>query len=230
MHVLTVLSGPANHFSSSHPDCFRPSPCSSATIRSRGCMPSGRRCARGSAPRRRGAGRLLPAQHRRGLPAAHARSGRGARTLLCRKEQPDLRAAPARARLRRRKGDCPRPRLPRRHLLDAGVRFRKRQSLNFQRDDADVEAFTLRIVDEYPAARGDVGRAAQRRRCCCATAILIAEPHASLRRVAEYAGIDASPAVIERMAETLRLDDYTTRAHRTTDNGPRSIPNAIATT
>ena len=52
---------------------------------------------------------------------------------------------------------------------------------------------------------------------------LIAEPHASLRRVAEYAGIDASPAVIDRMADTLRLDDDTTRAHRTTDNGPRSI-------
>ena len=52
---------------------------------------------------------------------------------------------------------------------------------------------------------------------------LIAEPQASLRRVAEYAGIDASAAVIERMIETTSRDDETTRAHRTTDNGSRSV-------
>src|SRR5262249_12685594 len=98
----------------------------------------------------------------------------------------------------------------------------KRQARAFQGDDVDVEAFIFRIVD-------DVRRLAEAWHERRGTALLlryedlVTEPHASLRRVADDAGSDASPAVIERMVETSRRDEDRTRAHRTTDDGPRSI-------
>ena len=222
MQVLTVLSGPANHFSSSHPDQFqfeRLFVGNNPFARLHAVGPALRSWFGAEAPEE------LAAFCQRNIEAAYLRLAR------------DQGEAPGRY-FAEKNHPTYTPRLLA-HLYDGAKEIvlvrdfrdilcsmlafdRKRQSLNFQRDDADVEAFTLRIADEY---RQLVAMWAERQ----ASALLlryedlIAEPHASLRRVAEYAGIDASPAVIDRMAETLRLDDVTTRAHRTTDNGPRSI-------
>jgi hypothetical protein len=51
----------------------------------------------------------------------------------------------------------------------------------------------------------------------------IAEPHQGLRRLSTHVGIDASPAVLERMVAAGRTEGGLTRAHRTTDDGPRSV-------
>ena len=115
-----------------------------------------------------GAGRVLPAQHRRGVPAARARSRRGARALLRRKEQPDLRAAPAGARLRRREGDRPRPRLPRHHLLDAGVRPRSGSRAIFSATTPTSRRSRSASWRSTGSSRR-CGPSGTRRRCCCAT-------------------------------------------------------------
>jgi hypothetical protein len=98
----------------------------------------------------------------------------------------------------------------------------KRQTRDFQRDDFEVEAFIVRIVEEF---RQLVTTWVERRDSALLLRYedLITDPHGSLRRVAEYAGIDASAPVIERMVEIGRLDDDMARAHRTTDNGQRSV-------
>jgi hypothetical protein len=222
MHVLTVLSGPANHFSSSHPDRFQ------AERLFVGNNPFARPHALGPALRSwfgAEAPEELAAFCQRNIDAAYLRLAR------------DQGESPGRY-FAEKNNPTYAPRLLA-HVYDGAkeivlVRdFRdiicsmlafdeKRQSRNFQRDDVDVEAFTLRIVDEY---RQLAAMWAERHTSALLLRYedLIGEPHASLRRVAEYAGIDASPAVIGRMAETIRFDDDTTRAHRTTDNGPRSI-------
>ena len=222
MHVLTVLSGPANHFSSSHPDRFQTERLfigSNPFARLHALGPALRSWFGADAPEE------LAAFCQRNIDAAYLRIGR------------DQGEPPGRY-FAEKNIPTYAPRLLA-HVYDGAKEIvlvrdfrdiicsmlafdRKRQSLNFQRDDADVEAFTIRIVDEY---RQLAAMWAERQASALLVRYedLIAEPHASLRRVAEYAGIDASPAVIDRMAETLRLDDVTTRAHRTTDNGPRSI-------
>jgi hypothetical protein len=222
MHVLTVLSGPANHFSSSHPDQFQNERLvigNNPFARLHAVGPALRSWFAADAPEE------LAAFCQRNIDAAYLRLAR------------DQGEAPGRY-FAEKNNPIYAPRLLA-HLYDGAreivlVRdFRdvicsmlafddKRQSRNFQREDADIEAFTLRIVEEY---RQLAAMWAERHTSALLLRYedLIAEPHASLRRVAEYAGIDASPDVIERMAGTLRVDDDTTRAHRTTDNGPRSI-------
>ena len=222
MHVLTVLSGPANHFSSSHPDRFQ-------TERLFvGNNPFARLDALGPALRSwfgADAPEDLAAFCQRNIDAAYLRISR------------DQGEAPGRY-FAEKNDPTYTPRLLA-HVYDGAKEIilvrdfrdvicsmlafdRKRQSLNFQRDDADDEAFTLRIVEEYRQLAA-IWAERQASALLLRYEDLIEEPTASLRRVAEYAGIDASPAVIERMAETSRVDDDTTRAHRTTSDGPRSI-------
>src|SRR5262245_2417714 len=216
MHVLTVLSGPANHFSSSHPDRFQTERLfvgNNPFARLHALGPELQAWFGTDAPEE------LAAFCQRNIDAAYLRLAR------------DQGEAPGRY-FAEKNNPTYAPRLLA-HVYDGAkeivlVRdFRdiicsmlafdeKRQSRNFQREDADMEAFTFRIVEEY---RQIAVMWAERQ----ASALLlryedlIAEPLASLRRVAGHCGIDASPAVIERMAETLRLDDDQTRAHRTTD-------------
>jgi hypothetical protein len=222
MHVLTVLSGPANHFSSSHPDRFQTERLfvgNNPFARLHALGPALRSWFDSDAPEE------LAAFCQRNIDAAYLRLAR------------DQGEAPGRY-FAEKNNPTYAPRLLAhvyngakeiilvrdfRDIICSMLAFdRKRQSLDFQRDDAGVEAFTLRIADEY----GQLAAMWAERQ---ASALLlryedlIREPQASLRRVAEYAGIDASPAVIERMVETSRLDDDTTRGHRTTDNGPQSI-------
>jgi hypothetical protein len=52
---------------------------------------------------------------------------------------------------------------------------------------------------------------------------LVADPHDCLRRLTASAGIDDSPAVIERMVAAGRAESVQTRAHRTTEHASRSI-------
>jgi hypothetical protein len=222
MHVLTVLSGPANHFSSSHPDRFQTERLfigNNPFARFHALGPALRSWLGAEAPEE------LAAFCQRNIDAAYLRlardQGEPPGRYFAEKHNPTY--AP---RLLAHVYDGAKEIVLVRDFRDiicSMLAFdRKRQSRDFQRDNADVEAFTFRIVDEY---RQLAAMWAERQ----ASALLlryedlIAEPQASLRRVAEYAGIDASPAVIERMVETTRLDDDTTRAHRTTDNGPRSI-------
>jgi hypothetical protein len=222
MHVLTVLSGPANHFSSSHPDRFQ-------TERLFiGNNPFARSHAIGPALRSwfdTEAAVELAAFCQGNIDAAYLRLAS------------DQGEAPGRY-FAEKNHPISTPRLLA-HLYDGAKEIflvrdfrdvicsmlafdKKRQSHSFQRNDADAEAFTFRIVDEYRQLAA-VWAERQASGLLLRYEDLIAAPHASLQRVAEYAGIDASPAVIERMAETLGLDDDTTRAHRTTDSGPRSI-------
>jgi hypothetical protein len=222
MHVLIVLSGPANHFASSHPDSFH---------RERlfiGNNPFARPHAVGPALQSWFASEApeeLAAFCQRNIDAAYLR-------LAADQGEP-----PGRYFAEKNKANHSARLLS--HVYDGAkeivlVRdFRdiicsmlafdgKRQSRDFQRGDADSETFTFSIATGY---RQLAAMWAERRPSSLLLRYedLLTEPHASLRRVAEYAGIDASPEVIERMAATLGLDDDTTRAHRTTDSGARSI-------
>jgi hypothetical protein len=222
MHVLTVLAGPANHFSSSHPDRFQTERLfigNNPFARLHAMGPAARSWYAADAPEE------LAAFCQRNIDAAYLRlasdQGEPPGRFFAEKNNPTY--AP---RLLAHVYDGAREIVLVRDFRDiicSMLAFDgKRQSLNFQRDDADVETFTFRLVEEY---RQLVSMWAERR----ASALLlryedlIAEPEQSLRRVAEYAGIDASPAVIARMADISRLDDDTTRAHRTTDSAPQSI-------
>jgi hypothetical protein len=222
MHVLTVLAGPANHFSSSHPDRFQTERLfigNNPFARLHALGPSLRSWYAADAPEE------LAAFCQRNIDAAYLRLARdqGEPSVRYFAEKNNPTYAP---RLLAHVYDGAREIVLVRDFRDiicSMLAFDgKRQSLNFQRDDADVETFTFRLVEEY---RQLVSMWAERR----ASALLlryedlIAEPEDSLRRVAEYAGIDASPAVIARMADTSRLDDDTTRAHRTTGSAAQSI-------
>lgn len=222
MHVLTVLSGPANHFSSSHPDRFQTERLfvgNNPFAIMHAVGPELRSWFGGEAPGE------LAAFCQRNIDAAYLRlardQGEAAGRYFAEKNNPTY--AP---RLLAHVYDGAKEIVLVRDFRDiicSMLAFdRKRQSLNFQGDDADVEAFTLRIVEEYRqlAAMWDERQGSA---LLLRYEDLITEPRASLQRVAEYAGIDASPALIERMAGTARLDDDTSRAHRTTDSGPRSI-------
>jgi sulfotransferase family protein len=222
MHVLTVLSGPANHFSSSHPDRFQ-------TERlSVGNNPFARWHTLGPALRSwfgAEAAEELAGFCQRNIDAAYLRlardQGEPFGRYFAEKNHPTY--AP---RLLAHLYDGAKEIVLVRDFRDiicSMLAFdRKRDSRNFQGDDVEVEAFTLRIVAEY---RQLVTIWAERHGSALLLRYedLIADPQGSLRRIAEYAGIDASPSLIERMADTLRLDDDTSRAHRTTDNGARSI-------
>jgi len=222
MHVLTVLGGPANHFSSSHPDRFQTERLfvgNNPFARLHALGPAARSWFGADAPDE------LAAFCQRNIDAAYLRiaqdQGEAPGRYFAEKNNPTY--AP---RLLAHVYDGAKEIVLVRDFRDMICSMRafdrKRNSLNFQGEDVDVETFTLRIVDEY---RQLAAMWAERQ----ASALLlryedlIAEPHASLRRVAEYAGIDASPAVIERMVETSRVDDDTSRAHRTTDTVPRSV-------
>ena len=222
MHVLAVLSGPSNHFTSSHPDRFQHD-----------------RLSIGNNPYAwlPGAGPALQAWFGGESAvdlAAFCQQSIDASYLRIARDQDE---APGRffaekntptyaARLLSHVYDGAREIILVRDFRDmicSMLAFDgKRQTRDFQRDDLDVEAFAVRTVEEF---RQLVAVRTERRGSALLLRYedLIAEPHASLRRVAEYTGIDASPAAIERMVEVSRLDDETTRAHRTSDNGPRSI-------
>lgn len=222
MHVLTVLSGPANHFSSSHPDRFQTERLfigNNPFARLHALGPALRSWFGADAPEE------LAAFCQRNIDAAYLRLAR------------DQGEAPGRY-FAEKNNPTYAPRLLA-HVYDGAKEIvlvrdfrdvicsmlafdRKRQSLNFQGDDVDVEAFTFRIVDEF---RQLAAMWAERRDSALLLRYedLIVDPHASLCRVTEYAGIDASPSVIERMVDTSRVDDDTSRAHRTTDNGAHSI-------
>jgi Sulfotransferase family len=222
MHVLTVLSGPANHFNSSHPDKFQSERLfvgNNPFAQLFACGPSLASWFAAEAPEE------MAAFCQRNIDAAYLRLAR------------DQGEAPGRY-FAEKNNPTYAPRLLA-HVYDGAkeiilVRdFRdmicsmlafdwKRQSRNFQRDDFDVDAFAFRIVEDY---RQLLATWDERRDTALLLRYedLIADPHASLRGVAEYAGIDASPAVIARMVEASRVDDEATRAHRTTDNGPRSV-------
>jgi Sulfotransferase family len=221
MQVLSVLSGPANHFSSSHPDRFQ-------TERLFvGNNPFAQLHAVG--PELRSwfgaeATGELAAFCQRNIDAAYLRlardQGQPPGRYFAEKNNPTF--AP---RLLAHLYDGAREIVLVRDFRDVICSMlafdRKRQSASFQRNEADVEAFTLRIVDEY---RQLVTMCAERQGSLLLRyEDLVSEPHTSLRRIAEYAGIDASAAVIDQMAATCRLDDEMSRAHRTTDSGPRSI-------
>jgi hypothetical protein len=222
MHVLTVLSGPANHFSSSHPDRFQTERLfigNNPFARLHALGPALRSWLGNEAPEE------LAAFCQRNIDAAYLRlaqdQGEPPGRYFAEKHNPTY--AP---RLLAHVYDGAKEIVLVRDFRDiicSMLAFdEKRQSRNFQRDDADVEAFTFRIVDEY---RQLVAMWAERHTSALLLRYedLIAAPHASLQRVAGYAGIDASPALIERMAATSRVDDDTSRAHRTTGSGPRSI-------
>ena len=222
MHVLTVLSGPANHFSSSHPDRFQTERLfigNNPFARLHALGPELRSWLAGDAPEE------LAAFCQRNIDAAYVRLARDQGDTpgryFAEKNNPTY--AP---RLLAHVYDGAREVILVRDFRDVICSMlafdRKRQSSDFQRGDTDAEAFTLRIVDEY---RQLAAIWAEREESALLLRYedLIAEPHAALRRIADYAGLDASPAVIERMAATIHVDDDTTRAHRTTDSGPQSI-------
>jgi sulfotransferase family protein len=222
MHVLTVLSGPANHFSSSHPDRFQTDRLfvgNNPFARVHAIGPALRSWFAADAPEE------LAAFCQRNIDAAYLRlardQGESPGRYFAEKNNPTF--AP---RLLAHIYDGAKEIVLVRDFRDiicSMLAFdQKRQSRNFQRDDADVEAFTLRCIDDY---RQLVAMWAERHESALLLRYedLITEPEASLRRVAEYADIDASPAVIERMLATMRVDDDMTRAHRTSDSGPRSI-------
>lgn len=222
MHVLTVLSGPANHFSSSHPDRFQTEHLfvgNNPFARLHALGPELRSWFGGDAAED------LAAFCQRNIDEAYLRlardQGEGPGRYFAEKNNPTY--AP---RLLAHLYDGAREIILVRDFRDiicSMLAFdRKRQSLNFQRDDADVEAFTLRIADEYRQLAA-IWTERERSALLLRYEDLIAGPHQSLRRVAEYAGIDASPAMIDRMAQTIRVDDDATRAHRTTGSGPQSI-------
>ena len=168
MHVLTVLSGPANHFSSSHPDRFQTEPLfvgNNPFARLHTLGPALRSWFGAEAPEE------LAAFCQRNIDAAYLRLAR------------DQDEAPGRY-FAEKNHPTYAPRLLA-HVYDGAKEIvlvrdvrdiicsmlafdRKRQSLNFQRDDADVEAFTFRIVDEYRQLAA-MWAERQRRRCCCAT-------------------------------------------------------------
>ena len=222
MHVLTVLSGPSNHFQSSHPDQFQHD---RLVI---GNNPYA--WVPGSGPALQSwfgtdAAVELAAFCQRSIDATYLRIAR------------DQNEAPGRyfaekntptyaARLLSQVYDGGKEIVLVRDFRDmicSMLAFDwKRQTRDFQRDDAGVEAFAIRIVEEF---RQLVAALNERRTSALLLRYedLIADPRASLWRVAEYAGIDASPAVIDRMVEAGRLDDETTRAHRTTASGPQSV-------
>jgi hypothetical protein len=159
MHVLTVLSGPANHFESSHPDRFQSerllvgnNPYAQFDVPE----PALRSWFHTDAPEE------LAAFCQRNIDAAYLRlardQGEGAGPLFAEKNNPTY-AARLRARVWRREEGRPRARLPRHDLLDAGVRL--------EAADARLSARRLRRRDvptsdrgRVPAARGGVGRAA----------------------------------------------------------------------
>ena len=223
MHVLTVLSGPSNHFSSSHPDRFQHE-----------------RLFIGNNPYAWVPGVSGPAQQawfggeaavelaafcQRNIDAAYQRIARdqdeAPGRFFAEKNTPTYAAR----LLSHVYGGAKEIVLVRdfRDMICSMLAFdSRRQTRDFQRDDSGVEAFTVRIVDEF---RQLVAARTERRGSALLLRYedLIAEPHASLRRVAEYAGIDASPPVVERMVEASRVDDAATRAHRTSDSGPRSV-------
>lgn len=222
MHVLTVLSGPANHFSSSHPDRFQTERLfvgNNPFARLHALGPELRSWFGGEAPEE------LAAFCQRNIDAAYMRlardQGEAPGRYFAEKNNPTY--AP---RLLAHVYDGAKEVILVRDFRDVICSMlafdRKRQSLNFQRDDTDAEAFTLRIVDEYRQLAA-VWAEREDSALLLRYEDLITDPASSLRRVAEYAGIDASPAVIERMAATVRVDDDTTRAHRTTDSGAQSI-------
>ena len=223
MHVLTVLSGPANHFSSSHPDRFQTERLfvgNNPFARLHALGPALRSWFGGEAPED------LAAFCQRNIDAAYLRlardQGEAPGRYFAEKNIPTY--AP---RLLAHVYDGAKEIILVRDFRDVICSMlafdRKRQSLNFQRDDADdVEAFTCRIADEYGQLAA-IWAERQASALLLRYEDLIREPQVSLSRVAEYAGIDPSPAVIGRMAATLGLDDDTTRGHRTTDNGPQSI-------
>jgi hypothetical protein len=223
MHVLTVLSGPANHFESSHPDRFQhdrlfvgTNPYAPLHLTS---GPALRAWFGADAPEE------LAAFCQRNVDAAYLRlardQGQGPCRFFAEKNDPTY-AARLLAQLYHGAKEIVLVRDFRDMICSMLAFDGKRRTRAFQGDDADVEAFIFRIVD-------DVRRLAaiwhERRDTALLLRYedLVTEPHASLRRVADYAGIDASPAVIDRMVEASRRDDESTRAHRTTDDGPRSI-------
>jgi len=222
MHVLTVLSGPANHFSSSHPDRFQTERLfvgNNPFARLHALGPEARSWFGTEAPDE------LAAFCQRNIDAAYLRiardQGESPGRYFAEKNNPTYAS-----RLLAHVYDGAKEIFLVRDFRDVICSMlafdRKRASLNFQGEDVDVEAFTLRIVDEHRQLA-----AIWEERHASALLLryedLIAEPQHSLRRVAEYAGIDASPAVIARMADTCRLDDDTTRAHRTTGSAAQSI-------
>ena len=223
MHVLTVLSGPANHYHSSHPDRFQGerlvignNPYAQFD------MPSG--------PALRSwfnteMSEELAAFCQRNIDAAYLRiardQGEPPPRFFAEKNTPTYAA-----RLLAHVYDGAKEVVLVRDFRDmicSMLAFDwKRQTRDFQRDDVEVEAFIVRIVEEF---RQLVTTWVERRDSALLLRYedLMTDPQASLRRVAEYAGIDASAGVIGRMVEMGRLDDETTRAHRTSDNGRQSV-------
>jgi hypothetical protein len=91
----------------------------------------------------------------------------------------------------------------------------KRKNVNFQRDDATAQDFARRIILDF-------GRlvAAWRERRESAFLLryedLVAEPRVWLRRLTDYAGIDSSDAAIDRMIAAATVETAESRAHKTT--------------
>jgi hypothetical protein len=98
---------------------------------------------------------------------------------------------------------------------------RKRRMRTFQRDDT-VDAFIIRVVDEF---RQLAAAWSERRHSALLVRYedLITHPHMSLQRIAKYAGIDASPPVLEQMVAFRRVANQATLAHRTTNDGLLSV-------
>jgi sulfotransferase family protein len=223
MHALSVLGGPANHSESSHPDRFLgdrlflgSNPYAQAELPEGSAL---RSWFSDQAPEE------LAAFCQRNIEAAYLRiardQGEGPGLFFAEKNVPTYA-----------------PRLL--SYLYPGAReiilvrdFRdmicsmmafdgKRQRRDFQGDDRDGEAFVLRMVADY---RRLLATWHERRHSALLLRYedLIAEPYPSLRRVATYAGIDASPAVLERMVAASRTEGELTRAHRTTEDGQRSV-------
>ena len=222
MQVLTVLSGPASHFTSPHADRFQDErlfAVNSPNAQLHACGPGLPSWFAADAPEE------LAALCQRSIDAAYLRlardQGEAPGRYFAEKNAPTYAA-----RLLAQLYDGAREIVLVRDFRDmicSMLAFdRKRRTRVFQRDDYDDEAFIIRIVDEV---RQLVATWAERRRSALLLRYedLIADPHQHLRRVAEYAGIDASPAAIERMVDARRLNDEATRAHRTTNDGPQSV-------
>jgi len=223
MHVLMVLSGPANHYNSSHPDRFQ-----------------SERLFVGSNPYAQFGGPIGPALRswlsvdapeelaafcQRNIDAAYLRLARdqgGVPGRFFAEKNVPTYAPRLLAQLYQGAKEIILVRDFRDMICSMLAFDWKRQQRNFQRDDFDLEAFTIRIVDDFRRLEATW---LERRDLALLLRYedLITDPHASMRQVADYAGIDASPDVIERMVESGRRDDETIRAHRTTDNGPRSV-------
>jgi hypothetical protein len=223
MHVLTVLSAPANHSSSSHPDQFQherlfignnPYAWVPGSV-----GPTLRSWFSSDAPGE------LAAFCQRNIDAAYLRiardQGKPPARFFAEKNTPTYAA-----RLLSQLYDGAKEIILVRDFRDmicSMLAFDgKRRTRDFQRDDIGADAFVVRVVEEF---RQLLAALNERRASALLVRYedLVAEPHATLRRIAEYAGVDASPDVIERMIEATRMDDEATRAHRTTDNGPGSV-------